>query len=107
MASALACSLVEEYSIARDALNEVESDLGSISALLADIADAIVDDPDSLAPDQLQQWPSYEALRAMIRSRKHYHDVMQATWSRMTDKERRRVGRLPPFGAFDPSRPLI
>lgn len=107
MASALVYSLVEEYSLARDALNEVESDLGNISALLADIADTIVDDPDNLSQDHLQQWPSHEALRAMVRSRKHYHDVMQVAWSGMTDKERRSVGRLPPFGAPDPSRPLI
>lgn len=107
MASALAYSLVDQYCVARDALNEVDSDLGSISALLADVADKIVDDPDSLSPESLQQWPSHEAIRAMLRARKHYHDAMQAAWTHMTDKDRRGVGRMPPFGASDPTRPLI
>ena len=70
MASALAYSLVEQYCLARDALNEVESDLGSISALLADAADMIVDDPETVSADSLQ-WPSFEAVRAMVRTRKH------------------------------------
>jgi len=107
MASALAYTLIEQYCVARDALNEVDSDLGNISALLDDIADTLVEDPDRLAPDNLQQWPSYEALRAMIKARKHYHDAMQLAWSHMTDKDRRHVGHMPPFGASDPTRPLI
>lgn len=107
MASALAYSLVDQYCVARDALNEVDSDLGCISALLADVADRIIDDPDSLGPESLQQWPSHEAIRAMIKARSHYHDAMQAAWTRMSDKDRRTVGRMPPFGAPDPSRPLI
>lgn len=107
MASALAYSLIEQYCAARDALNEVDTDLGSIAALLADVADTIVDDPDSLAPDNLQQWPSHKALRAMVTARKHYHDAMQTAWAHMTDKERRTVGRMPPFGASDPSRPMV
>ena len=107
MASALAYSVVEQYCLARDALNEVDSDLGNISALFADVADIIVDDPDRIGPETLQQWPSYEAVRAMVRSRKHYHEVMQTAWGRMSDKDRRRVGRMPPSGAPDPSRPLI
>lgn len=106
MASALAYSLVEQYCLARDALNEVEADLGSISALLADAADMIVDDPEAVSTDSLQ-WPSFEAVRAMVRTRKHYYDTMQAAWSRMSAGDRRRAGRMPPFGARDPSRPLI
>lgn len=107
MASALAYSLVEQYCLARDALNEVDSDLGSISALLADVADMIVDDPDIVSADSLQQWPTFEAVRAMVRTRKHYHDAMHAAWSGMSDKDRRSVGRMPAFGAVDPTRPLI
>lgn len=107
MASALAFSLVDRYCLARDALNEVECDLGNISALLADVADTIVDDPESLGSDSLKQWPSHAELRAMIKSRKQHRQAMQAAWARLSEQDRRRVGRMPPFGKPDPTRPLI
>lgn len=108
MASALAFSWVDQYCIARDALNEVECDLGNLSAMLADVADTIVDDPESLSKgDSLAEWPTVERLQSLIASWKHHRNKMQAAWDRLSERERRQVGRVPPFGAPDPTRPFV
>lgn len=108
MASALAYSWVDQYCIARDALNEVECDLGNLSAMLADVADTIVDDPDSLdGSGSLTEWPTAEKLQCLIASWKLQRSRMDAAWERLSERERRQVGRAPPFGAADPTRPFV
>ena len=107
MASALAFSWPDRFRIARDALNEVECDLGCLSALLSDTADAIVDDPANLAEGGgLSGWPTMERLPTLIASWRHHRAQMQAAWDRLSERERRQVGRMPPFGAADPTRPF-
>ncbi len=108
MASALAFSWVDQFCTARDALNETECELGKVSALLSDVADTIVDDPEGLTEiDGIAEWPTADRLRSLVDSWKHQRSRMQAAWDRLNERERRQVGRLPPFGARDPSRPFV
>lgn len=108
MASALAFSWMDQFCTARDALNEVACEIGSLSALLADVADTMVDDPEALdQAGDLTEWPTADRIRALIDSWKHHRSKMQAAWDRLSERERRQVGRMPPIGAPDPTRPFI
>lgn len=109
MASALACQWVDRFCVARDTLNEIEFELGRLSALLVDVADTMVDEAGSLSScvDDLSEWPTADRLRSLADGWKLQRSRMQAAWDRLSERERRQVGRMPRFGGADPTRAVL
>jgi len=107
------------YEDALLSFNEIEDVMGDLAEMLTHLADALTTNPakiDLAAGATLnlklfstmdQDWPDFTRLQSLHREWRAARDTLLSVWSLLSEKDRKRASPLPPFGAQDPTRPII
>lgn len=107
------------YENALETFNEIEDFMGELAEMLTHLADALTTNPDQLdfsheaAPNLKvlsvtdHDWPSFARLRTLHRDWRAARDTLLSVWHLLSESERKNASPLPPFGAQDPSRPIV
>lgn len=109
----------EVYETRLSSLHELEQFMGELAELLAHVSDALSHDPDEvdLSPGAApslnglslrdHDWPTLARLQSLQQEWRAARGALILAWNTLCDKDRAAVGPLPPFGASDPTRPLV
>ncbi|RYG33891.1 MAG: hypothetical protein EON93_08905 [Burkholderiales bacterium] len=94
------------YTEALDEFNETETRLGELSAYLEVVADGLIHDPDGLLRVLRTEWPDLPALLKLRAKWIVQREAVITAWHALSAATRA-ANPLPPFGAADPTRPLV
>ena len=109
---------LEAYREKLSAFHEVEDFMGEIAELLTHIADALSCYANEIdvspgAPASIQtlnvderDWPSFARLQSLLLTWRDRRQSLVTAWDALSASERE-AEPLPPFGAPDPTRPLV
>lgn len=86
--------------------NETETCLGELGEYLGAVADGLSHDPDGLLHLLRTPWPDLPALLKMRAEWIIRREAVITAWHGLSPAERA-ANPLPPFGAPDPTRPLV
>lgn len=112
-------SYLEVYEDTLLTFNEIEGLMGELAEMLVHLADALTNNPEQIrlspgvAPTRDtvsvmdENWPSFARLQSLHRDWRASRDTLLSVWHLLSEKERKSASPLPPFGAQDPTRPII
>ncbi len=101
-----ALALDQTFTDALAEFEDIETSVGELAAYVSEVADGLSQGPDALGHALTAGWPDLATLLALRSRWCEARDALIAAWQRLTPSMRAATP-LPPFGATDPTRPLI
>ncbi len=107
------------YEDALLSFNAIEGLMGELAETLVNLADALTNNPEQirLSPGAApnietilvadETWPSFARLQSLHQDWRAARDTLLSVWHLLSANERKSASPLPPFGAKDPTRPII